>query len=228
MSFQGRDLPGERISRRVRTVRAAMAGVTAARVATLAAVVATAGDLLLLWAANGGRPALRAVWLGGALGVLGIPLYALGYGAAGGLLARPASGRLVRAAGAGAALLGAIIHGLTARLVAADLDAAGPRRDPIAAVAASGLTLPLLWAVSAVLVAWASIVFARDVARGASALPRWAAWTTPALLTVGLALAGLPTAALRAFLTPAAPNLAHVGFFAVLAAQRRLSVGATQ
>lgn len=207
--------------------------IASARLAALAAVAATAGDLLLLWAANAGRPELgmlapprAGVWLGGALGVLGIPLYALGYAAAADRLTRPAAARVVRATGAGAALLGAVIHGLTAHLVAADLDASAPPPDPIAAVMASGSTLPLLWAFSALLVAWASLVLARDVARGASSLPRWIAWANPALLTIILALGGLPTPALRAFLTPAAPNLAHLGFFAVLAAQRRLSVGA--
>ena len=39
----------------------------------------------------------------------------------------------------------------------------------------------------------------------------------PALVTLGFALLGMPVVWLRAFLVPAAPNLAHLVFFAVCA-----------
>lgn len=44
-----------------------------------------------------------------------------------------------------------------------------------------------------------------------------AALANPALVTVALVLAGLPSAMGGAFLVPAAPNLAHFVFFAVCA-----------
>lgn len=187
-----------------------------------AAAVASAGDLLMLYAANAPRPELGLpqpgrgwLWMGAALGVLAIPLYAVGYRAAARLL-EPASAfaaRVVARTGLAVALLGALIHGLTAAYIAASLDAAGPAGDPLAGVAAAGRLLLVLWGLASLGVVVASIVFAWGVGRGRTPAPRSLAWANPALLTVVIAAAGLPSLTLRAFLTPAAPNLAHLVFF---------------
>lgn len=192
--------------------------------AAAAAGVATAGDLLMLWVANAARPALGlpappagALAIGGALGVLAIPLYALGYRAvARGLApAAPRAARLVRACGIGAAGLGAAIHALTARAIAAGGGAADA--SPAAAVAADGLLLAA-WAAAAALVLLAAGALVAGGWR-VRALRRLV-WGNPVVLTLAIALAGLPTETGRSFVLPAAPNLAHVAFF--LAAQAAL------
>ena len=195
-----------------------------ARIAALAALVATVGDLILLYVANASREELglpRAgaswLWLGGALGVAAIPFCALGYWSA----SRVVDGASVRGAralfvsGAAGAVLGSIIHGLTAVEIAAHLDAGDPGSDPLASLAAGGPALPVLWALASLLVLVASVLFAWFVGRGSTAAPRCAAVANPALVTLVLAASGLPFLFLRSFLTPAAPNLAHLVFFAV-------------
>jgi hypothetical protein len=195
---------------------------------TLAAAVASAGDLLLLWVGNARRPELSlgepgAGWLalGGALGVLGIPVYALGWRDAARLAARaatPAAARTLAAFGAASALLGTAIHGLTALQIDAALRSAAPAQDPLAAVASGGPALLGLWAAAGACVLIASLIFARAAVRaGAACL----ALATPAPVTLALVAAALPWTLARAFLAPAAPNLAHLVFFAACARRLR-------
>ena len=195
-----------------------------AKLASLAAVAASLGDFLLLYVANARRPELalppigRAwLWLGGALGVLAIPVYALGYRSASRLVgaASVRGARALFAAGAAGALLGAVIHGLTAAQILGELDAAAPARAPVAALLGSGPLLLGLWGLADLLVLFASTLFSWFVGRGRTALPRAAALANPALLSVALAAAALPSVLLQSFLAPAAPNLAHLIFFAV-------------
>jgi hypothetical protein len=197
-----------------------------ARLAAVGALLATASDLCLLSVVNSRRPDLLlpaaspiVLWLGGAVGVLTIPLYALGYEAAARAFAPSEirAARVVRYSGWLMALLGAVIHALTTMRVAADIAAGVPGRDPIAAVAAWGPLLPILWAIASVPATAASVAFAWAVGRGRSRFPPALAWANPSLLTLLLGLAGLPIPILRAFLTPAAPNLAHALFFAACA-----------
>jgi hypothetical protein len=190
-----------------------------AAIGALAAAAASAGDLLMLWVINARRPQLGIVappdavlWLGAVLGVAGIPVYALGYQAAGRLVAdHPRGARAVVAGGALVAGVGAAIHGVTAQMIAsavrANMDA-----PPFEAVVASGQLVIGLWGVAALGLLVASAVFAW-CRRDALAL------ANPALVTVGLMLAALPTELTRSFLAPAAPNLAHIVFF--LACARR-------
>jgi len=186
--------------------------------AAAAAIVATAGDLLMLFVANAERPELAlprppafALALGGALGVAAIPIYALGYAAVARAIepGSRARARLVRVGGLGAAAIGATIHGLTALAIHASPAPATAGASPVAAVAASG-PLVALWAGAAlcVLVASASIAASRE-------LPRRLAWCNPSAATALIALAGAPAELGRSFLVPAAPNLAHVAFFGV-------------
>ena len=194
-----------------------------ALIAALAALAATLGDLLMLYVSNSRRPEFLlpeapadSLWLGAALGVLGIPLYALGYRAASRMLG-PVSRRAARAVfllGSLGALIGAVIHGLTALQIQSDLEAGAAAQDPLASVGSWGPTLPALWALAAILVFSASAIFGWRVGRGGGPAPRLLGLANPALVTVALVGVGMTTPLLRAFLAPAAPNVAHVVFFA--------------
>lgn len=194
-------------------------------IATFAALTATLGDLAMLYEVNARRPEFHlppspyiALWLGGVLGVVAIPFYAFGYRAAACLIeagsARDA--RIVRTFGAAGSLTGAIIHALTTLIIWRGRQAGTLPGDPLAAVAASPLLVGL-WGVGTVLMVIASAAFVRTVLAGGTRSPRVLAWMSPPLLSVILALAGLPSTSLRAFLTPAAPNIAHALFFAACA-----------
>lgn len=192
-----------------------------AALGALAAAAASAGDLLMLWVANARRPELglpappgAVLWLGCALGVAGIPLYALGYQGAAGLLrvAQPRAAQVVIAAGAFAAGLGAAIHGMTAAGISSALHSGAPPAPPLEEIAASGPLLVSLWLAAALAVVVASAVFAWSRRRDPAL-----ALANPALVTLAVGLAALPSERLAAFLAPAAPNLAHLVFFLVCA-----------
>jgi hypothetical protein len=195
-----------------------------ASIAALAALIASVGDVLLLYVANARREELGLpaagpgwLWLGGVLGVVAIPIYALGYRAAASLVA-PASARAAQTlfiTGAAGAVVGCVIHGLTAAHISAELASQSPARDPLVSLVGAGPLLPTLWALAALLVVVASAVFFWFVGRGTTVAPRAVALANPALTTIALAAVGLPFLFLRSFLTPAAPNLAHVIFFLV-------------
>jgi hypothetical protein len=196
---------------------------TAFAVATAAAVIATAGDLLMLWVANALRagfaiasPPVGALRLGAALGVVAIPLYALGWAAAAARAAH-ALGRgapWVMVAGGLGAILGAYIHAATASLVEEQARgrATTPIADPLAGVMAAGPPLLVPWALATVLVVAASAAMVYAARR--AAVPRSWQLANPAVVTVLLALGGATSELGRAFLVPAAPNVAHVVFFA--------------
>jgi hypothetical protein len=201
-------------------------------VAALAAVIATAGDLLMLYVANAGRPVLglaapppALLWIGGVLGVVAIPLYVLGYRAAATLAAPRLErhARVIAGAGACGSLLGAVIHGCTAFVIREGLSSGAPPEDPLAAVAGSPLLLTL-WGAAALLVISASVAFAIALRRGVPGLSRGLLWANPAVVTIALSLAGSVTPILRAFLVPAAPNLAHVVFFVACARVMKLEI----
>jgi len=194
-------------------------------VASIAAVVASIGDLLMLAVANTGRPELRlaavppvVLWVGALLGVVAIPFYALGYGHAARLIAQPFPGyaRVVAGAGSLGALLGAVIHGYTALFVRDALASGAPAGDPLAAIG-NAPPLAAAWALATLLIVAASVAFALAVRHGVPGVPRALALAIPAVVTVAIALVGGATLLGRAFLVPAAPNLAHVVFFAACA-----------
>jgi hypothetical protein len=200
--------------------------------AAAAALVASAGDLALLWVANAGNapiaetlpaPPSGALAAGHLAGVLAIPLYAARYTAAARLVAHgdARAARWVVALGFYGSAVGAAVHGVTGVWIRGALGRGAPGGDPLAEVLAAGPFLVPLWAVVGLATTLGSVVFATSVARGRTALAPAFALATPLALTLGLVLAGAPTAWGRAFLVPAAPNLAHVVFFAALAARTR-------
>ena len=189
-------------------------------VPAIAAVVGTVGDLVLLAVVRdriaGGSPALAWVVLGGTLGVLAIPLYAPGYRLVTPTLRRWDSlgGGVVGVLGVAIALVGASIHGLTAWHLAADMRAGAAPVGGFVAVASWGVPLMALWAVAVALATVASML----VVWGGVRLGIWPlVLTSPALVTVALATVGGWTELGRAYLVPAAPNIAHVVFFVVAA-----------
>jgi hypothetical protein len=198
-----------------------------ARLAAWAALAATLGDLLMLWVGNASRPELglpsppaATLAVGAALGVLGIPLYALGYRAAARLVAKRSvpAGLVLSAAGFTMALLGAVIHGYTGWLIAG-AQPGTVAAAPVDAIVASGPLLVGLWIAAGVAVLVASLVFAWHAIRQGTGALRTAGVLNPAVLTVLLAvvLAGVASPLLQAFLLPAAPNVAHLAFFLLLA-----------
>lgn len=192
-------------------------------VGALAAVVATLGDVFLLYVANARRPELGLppaadglLVAGSYLGVLALPLYALGYWYVAGGLRRhhPGAARWVFGLGAYGGALGAVVHGVTAQVIRAEESVHAPAMDPLAVVGQHGAFLVPLWIVLTVMTVAGSAIYARAVLAGGSAYPRWMAFLNPTLMLVAASVASLPSLWLRAFLLPAAPNLVHVVFFA--------------
>ncbi|MFI5317851.1 MAG: DUF6796 family protein, partial [Myxococcota bacterium] len=191
--------------------------------ALIAALAASAGDLLLLFVGNSLRPELGlprppgfVLTLGGVLGVVGIPFFALGYQAISREIeaASPALARIVLGCGAAGAAVGGVIHGLTALAIHTAIVSGAAAAPPLEAVAASGGVLAAAWVTASALLVAASLAIAAVGVSRSELLPRWLTLLNPAAVTVLLALCGLEWEWGRSFLVPAAPNLAHVVFFA--------------
>jgi hypothetical protein len=184
----------------------------------------------LLWVANAPRPELAlppppdgALFVGFLLGVLGIPLYGLGYRRVASGLA-PAGATAARAfllLGAYGGALGGAVHGMTALAIAADRAAGMPPTDPIACVGRYGLYLFPLWGLLALLLLAGAALYTALVLRGDTIYARWMAALNPIVLLVLVGTVGTATPTLGAFLVPAAPNVAHVLFFAITAVAGR-------
>ncbi|HEY2387177.1 MAG TPA: DUF6796 family protein [Candidatus Binatia bacterium] len=198
----------------------------AGMVATLAAALASVGDLLLLAIGDGLPPAymtggvLHPAMLVAAyyLGVLAIPLYALGYWHVARRLPLP-YGRVVTALGVCGAIVGAVIHAVTGVAVAV-LAATPAGSGGVAALQPFAAYLVPLWTIVAVATLVGSAAFAIPVLRGESPYPRWMALANPAvgMLVISACAVVAPNAA--PLVVPASPNLAHVIFFALTASGR--------
>jgi len=189
-------------------------------IGVVAAIAATAGDLLLLATSNATRPGFE--WLpapsetlllvGTYLGVVAIPCYGLGYRDVAARFEPPYRPWLV-ALGVAGAVLGGTTHGLTGLVIHVEQTGGMGGVDPITVVARHGAYLLPLWAAIAVVTILGSAVFATGVLGGRSSFPRWMALANPAVLTLVLVLVGAASETGRAFLVPAAPNVAHIVFF---------------
>lgn len=197
-------------------------------VATVAAALATVGDLLLLAVANsatatlalGGPLSEPALVVGYYLGVLAIPLYALGYWHVSYGLPRR-YGRAVLVIGTCGAVVGATIHGVTgAALHASSFGAGDAERTGnslVTLVPFAAYLIPLWVLVAGALLA-GSVLFAVPVLRGESSYPRWIGLVNPAVLVAVVAFAASASPWSRALIAPAAPNLGHVLFFTLATA----------
>jgi hypothetical protein len=212
-------------------VRRAVAalGARLLRIACVGAIAASIGDLMLLYVGNAQRPDLHlaapppaVLWIGAALGVVGIPLYGLGYV---GLRARfVASARstanVFAAAGIIACLTGAVVHALTALAIDASLGANAQSQGPLEAVAGTRGALGTSWLLCGIAFVVASAVFMHLQARYAVGSTRWLAVVNPVAVTIGLIALSLPFEWGRSFVAPAAPNLSHVAFFLLFSTAR--------
>jgi hypothetical protein len=193
-----------------------------------AALVGTIGDLLLLATSNASRPGFEwlppaseaALLVGTYLGLLAIPLYGIGYRDVAARFDAPYR-RPLTALGIAGGVLGGTTHALTGLAIHVELRGGTGGVDPVTMIARYGSYLLPLWALIAAMVLAGAGIYAVGVLGGRSALPRWAAIANPLVLTVGIVLLGATSAIGQGFLVPAAPNLAHVVFFAVASAMPR-------
>jgi uncharacterized protein DUF6796 len=192
--------------------------------ATLASFAATVGDFLMLYVVNAGGemlhlppPGTAVLFVGYVLGIFAIPLYGVGFWAVAKILAAetPLSGQVVLVSGVIMAVLGGIIHGVTGISIEAQVRTGEIMKEPLAGVLEYGVYLLPLWAIASVLSCIVSVGFAWGILNGQSRLPRSMSLFNPVLLTVFFTLAGTATPMLKAFLVPAAPNVAHLVFFAL-------------
>lgn len=167
------------------------------------------------------------LWLGAVLGIATIPFFALGYCAIARLL-RGSSRRLAQGLtliGAGIALTGTCLHGLTALSIASarlnQVVIADPAR---AAIMDSAWSLGL-WSLATLLVVAASIMIWLGSRRYPALLAPQLGWLNPAALTIVGVLILLPWQSARILIIPAVPNLSHALFFflAFLAYRHRAS-----
>jgi hypothetical protein len=193
--------------------------------ATVAAAAATAGDGVLLRAGAGAPVAANVLVAGSLAGVLGIPLYALGYRAIAAACPSPLAGALVARGGAVAGVVGGAIHGMTGLGVHLDRLAGVTPLTPADFVARHGAFLLPLWGLAALATVLASAAIVWSRLAGDTRVPATVAVCTPAVVT--MALVGVafvhPVPWATDLLAPAAPNLAHVVFFGVAALTRRLT-----
>ena len=196
-------------------------------VAAGAAVAASAGDLLLLAVATPATPALavgtalgrQVLVIGHYLGVLAIPLYALGYRYVGDRLGPPYA-RPLTALGLCGGIVGGTIHGVTSVAIAAGGLGAATQlgSSPVPASSPFAAYILPLWAIVTAAVLAGSVAFTIAVMRGNGDYVRWMALASPAALVVVIGACASVSSAARALIAPAAPNLARVAFFALASA----------
>ncbi len=190
--------------------------------AIVAALLATCGDLLLLWVTNAARPDLAlaapprgALIIGTYLGVLAIPLFGVGYwhAAAGLAPGSPRAARLVFFLGAYGGAVGGVVHGLTGLIIHVERHAGTPVADPFTVLTPYRPYLLPLWGLLAVFLIAGSALYTAVIVRRPTVYPRWMALLNPVLIIVALSALGSISHGLRPFLIPAAPNVAHLIFF---------------
>jgi uncharacterized protein DUF6796 len=188
------------------------------------AVAASAGDLALLWVAwahdgglGVGAPPRGTLLVGHYLGVLGIPLYALGYRAlaAGIRPATPSAARWVVGLGAVGSVVGAVVHGLTGALTHVAIRTNAATAPTAMTAIPEGAYLLPLWGIVGIALAVGSVVFAIAVTGGGTVFPRWFAACNPLVVTLVIAALAAPFPVGAGLVVPAAPNLAHVVVFAL-------------
>jgi hypothetical protein len=169
--------------------------------------------------------ASEALAAGTLIGVLAIPIYALGYGAIATACTRPLARALIAGGGTVAGVVGGAIHGMTGLGVHLDRVAGVTPLTPADFVARHGAFLGPLWGLAALGVLLASLAIVWSRVSGAGGLPAAVAVCTPAAVTAALlgVTVAHPAPWTTDLLAPAAPNLAHVVFFGTAALARRTS-----
>lgn len=192
--------------------------------ASAAAVIASIGDLLMLYVATGNAPLASAegrtsLHMGGWLGVLAIPAYYLGYRECARHLPhwRDKRSALASMLGALVAVFGAATHGLTALDIHEALAAGAQTRLPQAAFVPGWSALFVCGIAAAMATLLVTVMLAPGLWQLGSRRWKLAAALNPITGTLVLSAIGLASAQLAAYLAPAAPNLAHAVFFALCA-----------
>lgn len=193
-------------------------------VALIASILAVAGDVILIAAANAGQPDVAWVpvpsdavlVLGTYIGLLAIPCYALGYRDAG-LRLDSRYGQPLARFGTAGAVLGGTTHALSGLAIHVERTSGMTGGDFATVVARQSAYLGPIWILVTILSVAAAYFFTAGVIRGRSSLPAWMAAANPLFVTLAVSLLSMPCAFGRLFLIPMAPNLSHVVFFALLA-----------
>src|SRR5262245_42724296 len=147
------------------------------------------------------------------VGALAILFYAMGYWqvACGLLPAGETAARRVFLLGAATAGVGAVIHGMTGVTLRYEVLHGGDV-SPARIITA---LLPL-WLLGVACGSVANVIYALAILRGPTAYPRWMAAANMLVLPVAVSALALPGGnEVRALVIPAAPNIAHVIFFAL-------------
>jgi hypothetical protein len=191
--------------------------------AAVAAAAATAGDVILLRAGAGAPVATNTLAAGSLVGVLAIPVYALGYRAVAAACPPPLARSLVAGGGAVAGVLGGAIHGMTGLGVHLARLAGATPLAPADFVTRHGAVLLRLWVLAALATVVASAASVWSRIAGGPRVSGAGAVCTPAVVTMALVGATLahPVPWATELLAPAAPNLAHLIFFGVAARAAR-------
>lgn len=194
-------------------------------IASASAMIATVSDFLMLFVTNALRsdlhfpqPPQYTLLVGGLLGVITIPFYALGYSATADAI-KPSSAtgsKIIFACGIGIAALGAIIHGLTALSIHAAMISGLPSYSPAEALAHSGWGLLTAWIAAAFLTLAASFAMASVDVFHPCGLPFRLALVNPTTIIIFVSIVSFSWEIGRSFLLPAAPNIAHAIFFIFL------------
>jgi hypothetical protein len=192
-----------------------------------AAIAATAGDLLMLYVVETAqsdsiivRPPGAALIVGGLLGAVGIPVYWFGYWliAQSMVMNNLGGARVIVVCGVLIGSIGAMIHAVTAFAIRFDMVAGRAPMPPAEGVASWGAPLLVCWGIVTAAGIVAAIVMTRTALSSSSPIPRRVGFFNPVVLTIVLIGIGLGSATGRAYVVPAAPNIAHTLFFLLAAA----------
>jgi hypothetical protein len=127
------------------------------------------------------------------------------------------------------AIVGGTIHGVTSVAIAAGGLGGATRfgSSPVPASSRFAAYILPLWAIVTVAVLAGSVVFTIAVARGRGDYARWMALASPAALVLVIGACASVSSMSRMLVVPAAPNVAHVVFFALASANvtRRRTAG---
>lgn len=156
--------------------------------------------------------------LGGALGVLTVPLYFMGYGACRSLFAADGfrANRPLLVFSALVAVFGAFTHGWTAFDIFNALSSGTAIRRPEDAFVASA-PLAVAAAVAAIACLGATLTLLIEARRKDWRLFKQLIWANPVSGTIALNVLALLGGDMGQYVAPAAPNLAHALFFAACA-----------
>jgi hypothetical protein len=198
--------------------------------AVLAAALASTGDLMLLFVANGSRstpigiPPEIILLTGAYFGVLSLPFYGLGYLAVADNMTGTSLTRRkwMIVLGCVVGVIGSTIHGMTALAIRIEHLAQGFQGEVTLQYGAYFIPL---WAFAALAVIASSAMYTVETWRGRTIYPRWAGPFNPAVLVVIISIVAMPFKGLQPFLIPASPNFAHLFFFGLIAiVTRRKSI----